>query len=266
MLKRFQLFELEDQPWFPGTIRDLATDYLHFMQSALKLDGALLPLAAWALAEGRTTRIVDLCSGGAGPIPRLISRLADEGVPATAVLTDLYPNIAAFERIAAASEGAITFASGSVDARVVPRELSGLRTLFNAFHHFRPADARAVLHAAAAARQPIAIFEVSQRSWQTVLPMVLTPLFVWISTIFIRPFRWQRILWTNLLPLVPLTCAWDGFVSQLRAYTPAELHQLCAGSSPMRWQIGQVAIAKGWGRLTFLVGVPADERDPGVGE
>ena len=30
-----------------------------------------------------------------------------------------------------------------------------------------------------------------------------------------------RMLWTYPVPLVPLTCWWDGIVSQLRAYTPA---------------------------------------------
>ena len=62
-----------------------------------------------------------------------------------------------------------------------------------------------MLHAAAAARQPIAIFEVSERSWRT-LPVLLTPLFVWLATPFMRPFLWRRLLWTYPLPLVPLTC------------------------------------------------------------
>jgi hypothetical protein len=31
-LPRLQLFELEDLAWFPRTIRNLATDYLQFMQ------------------------------------------------------------------------------------------------------------------------------------------------------------------------------------------------------------------------------------------
>ena len=52
--------ELEDQPWFPVTIRDLATDYLHFIETALKLDGMLAPLVARALTDSRTMRIVDL--------------------------------------------------------------------------------------------------------------------------------------------------------------------------------------------------------------
>ena len=257
-MRRFHLFELEDQPWFPAVVRDLATDYLHFLQHALKLEGALLPLVRKALSEGRTTKIVDLCSGGSGPVPALVERLNAEGRHVTATLTDLYPNVAAFEAIAAASRGAITFEPESVDARAVPPSLTGLRTIFNGFHHLKPSDARAVLHAAAAARQPIAIFDVSERSLRT-LPVVLTPLVVWLGTPFMRPFLWRRLLFTYPIPLVPLTCLWDGIVSQLRAYTVPELRQLAQGSAPMHWEAGQVPIAKGRGRLTFLIGTPPAE-------
>jgi len=255
-LKRLHLFELEDQSWFPGTIRDLATDYLHFMETALKLDSVLLPLVGRALAESGTTQIVDLCSGGSGPVPMLVEHLAVKGLPITATLTDLYPNIPAFEQIASTSNSRIAFATEPVDARAVPASLTGLRTLFNAFHHFAPEDARSVLHAAAAARQPIAIFELSERSARTI-PVVLVPLFVLLTTPFMRPFLWRRLLWTYLVPLVPLTCFWDGIVSQLRAYTPDELRGLAAGSAPMRWEIGQAPIVGGLGRLTYLIGVPA---------
>jgi uncharacterized membrane protein YqaE (UPF0057 family) len=113
-----------------------------------------------------------------------------------------------------------------------------------------------VLHAAAAARQPIAIFEVSDRTWKSVISILLTPLAVWLSTPFMRPFLWRRLFWTYLLPLVPLTCLWDGVVSQLRAYTVDELAGLCAGSAPMRWEHGHIPIARGQGRLTYLTGTP----------
>ena len=255
-MKRVHLFELEDQSWFPPTIRDLATDYLHFMEAALKFDAAILPLVERALRESRTAHIVDLCSGGSGPVPGLVRALHAKGVAVTATLTDLYPNIAAFEQIAAATDARVSFATESVDARAVPSSLTGLRTIFNGFHHLPPDDARSVLHAAAAARQPIAIFELSERSTRTI-PVVLVPLFVWLMTPFMRPFLWRRLLWTYLVPLVPLTCLWDGIVSQLRAYTVDELRGLTAGSAPMRWDIGQAPIAGGRGRLTYLIGVPA---------
>lgn len=254
-MRRLHLFELEDQPWFPATIRDLATDYLQFIQTRFRLDRAMAPLVRRVLEQSGATRIVDLCSGGSGPLLLLVKDLAAGGLALRATLTDLFPNAPAFEKIAGASGGLIDYEREPVDARRVPARLTGLRTLFNGFHHLTPADARAVLHAAAAARQPIAIFEVSERSLRT-LPVLLTPLFVWLVTPSMRPMTWRRLLWTYPLPLVPLTCLWDGIVSQLRAYTPAELRALCQGSAPMTWEIGQIPIAKGGGRLTYLIGFP----------
>lgn len=256
-MRRFQLLELEDQPWFPRSIRDLATDYLQFVQTALRFDEAMTPLVKRLMEETGTTRIVDLCSGGSGPLLLLARDLAAAGVPVRVTMTDLYPNVPAFEEIAARSDGRIGFEATPIDARQVPPALAGLRTLFNGFHHFKPDDARDVLHAAAAARQPIAIFEVSERRWSTLIAILLTPLFVWIATPFMRPFRWRRLFWTYLLPMVPFTCLWDGVVSQLRAYTLDELRALCEGSAPMRWQLGHVPITGGRGRLTYLIGCPA---------
>lgn len=252
-MPRLHLIELEDQPWFPRLIRDLATDYLQFVQVRFRIDRAMTPLVRRALDRSGATEIVDLCSGGSGPLLGIVGDLAAEGRTIHATLTDLFPNTPAFAAIADASRGRIGFERDPVDARDVPSRLVGLRTIFNGFHHFTPADARSVLHAAASARQPIAIFEVSERSLRT-LPVILTPLFVWIATAFMRPLTWRRLVWTYLVPLVPLTCLWDGIVSQLRAYTVQELEQLCGGSAPMHWEGGQVPIAKGRGRLTYLIG------------
>ncbi|HYT68492.1 MAG TPA: hypothetical protein VEL51_18845 [Vicinamibacterales bacterium] len=254
-MRRFHLFELEDQPWFPAVIRDLATDYLQFIQAHFRVDRAMAPIVRRALEATGTRRIIDLCSGGSGPLLLLVQDLAAEGIEVHATMTDLYPNVPAFTEIAEASQGHIGFERQSIDARDVPPGMTGLRTIFNGFHHLRPADARAVLHAAAAARQPIVIFEASERSARSIT-MVLTPLIVWIATPFMRPFKWRRLFWTYVLPMVPLTCFWDGIVSQLRAYTLRELRDLAAGSAPMRWEAGQLAIARGH-RLTYLVGFPS---------
>ena len=256
-MRRFHLLELEDQPWFPRTVRDLATDYLQFIQTRFRLDRAMTPIVRRVLDESETTRIVDLCSGGSGPLLLIVKDLADAGVPVHATLTDLFPNVPAFEKIAGQSDGRITYETGSVDARNVPAPLAGLRTIFNGFHHLTPEDARSVLHAAAAARQPIAIFELSERAWYTAIPILLTPLWVLIATPFMRPFLWRRLFWTYVVPGVPFTCLWDGMVSQLRAYTLDELRAFTAGSAPMRWDMGKLPIAKGLGHLTYLVGSPA---------
>jgi len=257
-MRRLHLFEIEDQAWCPATIRDLVTDYLHFVQTATSLHRTITPLIQEALKASGTTRIVDLCSGGSGPLPAVIADLNQAGTNATATLTDLFPNVLAFQRIANASNGTIGYVDAPVDARAVPRELTGLRTLFNGFHHFKPEDARAILLDAAEAGQPIAIFEASRRTVKTILPaIVLFPFFVWIATPFMRPFLWKRLLFTYPLPCVPLICLWDAVVSQLRAYTPEELRDLGEpAAGKMYWRAGFTPMATGPGMLTYLIGWP----------
>ena len=262
-LPRLQLVELEDLAWWPSEVRDLATDALHYLQTWLGLHRAVVPLLSDVLRRTGSRRIVDLCSGAGGLVPVLISELQQAGLQVEAVLTDRYPNLGGFERAAKATGGAITFEREAVDAREVPPHLSGVRTLFNGFHHFPPDVAAGVLRAAREAEQPIAIFEFPDRRVSAVARMVAVPLLVWLTTPFIRPFRWRRLLWTYLIPLVPLTCFWDGVVSQLRAYRPAELEALAARVSPgFCWQVGRMPVGRVPGSLTYMIGVPKNGASP----
>jgi len=260
-MPRLHLFELEDQPWFPAIIRDLATDYLHFIEARCALHRPAVPLVAEALRMSRATQIVDLCSGGGGPIPALLAELTTLGLTPEVTLTDRFPNTDAFQRVVAESRGRIAFRGEPVDARAVPPDLRGLRTLFNSFHHFRPGDGIAVLRNSAHAGQPIGIFEISDRSLRTLLSVVLlTPFMVAIATPFVRPFRWRRLLWTYVLPLVPMTCWWDGIVSQLRAYSPAELEKMAgiSGIGSFYWRAGRVRVGSVPVYQTYLIGYPND--------
>jgi hypothetical protein len=259
LLPRLQLAELEDFPWFPARIRDLATDYLEFIEARLGFAALVAPRLREALHAAGEARVVDLCSGGGGPVAQLQAELARNGDEVRFVLTDRFPNFPAFTRIAAANES-ISYSATPVDARRVPRDLTGLRTFFNAFHHFAPPDARAILAAAAKDRAPIAIFELSERSWRTLLSLLLTPLIVWLCTPFLRPVKWGRLLWTYLIPIVPLTCLWDGLVSQCRSYSPRELQALVAslGTTGFNWESGVIRHAALPANVTFLVGVPSE--------
>ena len=150
-IRRFQLVELEDLAWFPRVIRDLATDYLQFMETKMALHRPVVPLLADALRRTASTTVVDLCAGGSGPVVALRKELADAGVNVRFTLTDKYPNLPAFEQLSAKHPGIEGYAT-PVDATDVPRHLVGFRTIFNAFHHFKPSDARAVLQSAVTIR------------------------------------------------------------------------------------------------------------------
>ena len=267
-IPRLHLFELEDQPWFPALVRDLATDYLEFTQARFELHRPAARLLGEALRATGSTTVIDLGSGGGGPVSAICRALTAEGLDVAFTLTDRFPNVAAFRRRAAECPGRLGFAPDPVDARAVPPSLRGFRTLFNAYHHFRPEDASEVLRDAARAGQPIGVFEIPERTLPMLLPMlVLTPLLVLLATPFIRPLTWPRLLCTYAVPLVPLTCWWDGVVSQLRAYTPEELERLAksAGVENYRWTAGRVPLGSAPGGLTYLLGSPMPpERDSSV--
>ena len=65
-------------------------------------------------------------------------------------------------------------------------------------------------------------------------------------------------MFTYLLPLVPLTCWWDGIISQLRAYTVGELESLAsdAAGNSYEWRAGSIALPNSPGHLTYLLGLP----------
>ncbi len=259
-IKRLQLFEIMDQAWCPRTIRDSVTDYLEYVSSSTRPYRPVLPVIAAALRRSSSRQVVDLCSGAGGPWLWLQPVLAEMGVPISVCLTDKYPNVGAFRRSGHESNQAIRYHPQPVDARRVPGELTGFRTVFTAFHHFRPEEARAVLADAVRQRQGILVVEGIERSALALgLMLLVVPLMVPIVTPVIRPFRWSRLFWTYLIPLVPLIAVFDGLVSCLRTYTVAELRELAAGNGfeNYHWEIGALRNKPAPIPVTYLLGVPA---------
>lgn len=253
---RIHLAELEDQSWFPDVLRNAGTAYL---QLAARLTGQaayMVPTLARLLRSSGVTHIVDLGSGGAGPIGEVVAGLQEEGVDARAVMTDLYPSTAVLEGVAAASEGRLSVHPEPVDATAVPASLVGCRTLFNSFHHFRPEKARAILQNAVDAGEPIAVFEVVSRSASNLIAMLFSPIIVFLVVPFLRPFDWRWLLFTYLIPIIPFFVMYDGFVSCLRVYSLKELDALIASldTNGYAFETGQVQIGKQPAYVTYLVG------------
>jgi hypothetical protein len=259
-LPRLQLFEFEDLTWFPHTIRDLATDYLHFMETRFALHKPVVPLMREMLASSGTTSVVDLCSGGGGPVLSIYEALAEDDIHVHFTLTDKFPNTHAFQRLSSQYPSDIQYIADPVDATDVPKHLVGLRTMFNAFHHFAPRSARMVLEGAVQARQPIGIFEIPERSLLMIFLSLLTPIFIAVATPFIKPFRWKHLLWTYVIPLIPLTCWWDGLVSTCRAYTAAEMLAMTQGLDDYEWKADRIRVQGKAGHLTYLLGIPRSSR------
>ena len=235
-------------------------DYLRFMISALGIYRPIAPLLAEGLVRTRQTHILELGAGAGGGIETVLANLRTHGHPdITITLTDLYPQPAAWADIARRTRGAIGYAPAAVDALAVPGHLAGFRTLFSAFHHFPPAAATALLRDAVRARTGIGVFEGAGQHWaELLLALTVLPVAQLLLTPFFRPFRLSRLVFTYLIPIIPICTIWDGSVSLLRMYSPPELLALAHAADPtgqFEWQAGKKR--HWWGpQVTYLIGWP----------
>ena len=261
-MPRFELSEIHDHPRFPAFLRDLVTDALQVIWDFGDFYKPIVPRLRDAMDACGTCQVVDLCSGGGGPWLRLCQDFKEQQhFPLTVCLTDKYPNREAFERTKAAAKASVAFCERPVDATRVPEELQGFRTMFSSFHHFGPEAARSVLRAAVESRQGVGIFEAAKRSPRTMLLIFWVPVMALALTPRIKPFRWARLFWTYLLPVIPFVLWYDGLVSCLRTYSQAELRALVEGIPGARWEMGEAQ--SGLLPVTYMIGSPvAPEAKP----
>lgn len=251
-LRRQSWFEIHDQAWFPGFLRDLVTEALEAVWNDNHTYRAIAGRLREAVEESGAGQIVDLCSGGGGPWLGLYEDVA-AGKPLRVVLTDLYPNQRLLRQ--KLPEG-ITARAEPVNAGCVPAELSGFRTIFSSFHHFDPEAAEAMLADAFRRREGIAVFEGARRDVLTLALVAGVPLLALKCAAMARPVRWRRILWTWVIPVVPAMLYIDGVLSCLRSYSLEDLRELTRGlaAADYRWEIGEAA--GGRVAVRYLMGVP----------
>jgi hypothetical protein len=258
-MRRIHAFELEDQSWMPTVLREAGMAYLRFMGARLKTEERLRPLIEGALSRSGEREILDLCSGGGGPMLDLAEALTADGCGVPITLTDRYPDPSAIGLVEASGVPGLRYETESVDAMDVTGDRKGLRTLFNAFHHLKPDQAQGVLASAVAGRRPIAVFEILRRKPLAVLGMLGVPLAVLLLVPFLRPFRLAWIPLTYLIPAIPLFILWDGLVSCFRIYNEEELMSMARAADPdgrLAWEVHDIPVPAQSFPGIALIGIP----------
>jgi len=258
---RDYLFEFEDLAWFPNTIRESMTDYLRFLITKVDFYRPAVPFLIEGMKNSNASRIIDLCSGGGGAIEQIQNELNTQSEKEIKIiLTDKYPNTSAYQYLSAKTKGGISFIDTSVDAADVPANLTGFRTIFSGFHHFGKLTAKSVLKNAVDARSGIGIFDGGDKNILAILAILLVhPLVFFFFTPFFRPFRFSRLIFTYIIPVIPFCTVWDGIVSIIRLYRPNELLQIAneITSENYKWKAGKLKCRYGL-NMTFLIGYPVD--------
>jgi hypothetical protein len=259
-MKRMHLFEFMDLSWYPKLLRDLQTNILLAIMTRSPAFDSAVPYIDGLLEQTESHQVIDLCSGASGPWPRLVGKLAFPD--ARVLLSDKYPNVRMFTEIEDQTRGRVTGATYSVDALQVPASLQGVRTIFTAFHHFREQEIDLILADAQAQGQALCVFDYVPNK---VMVLALSPLTFVISflqffflSFTVRPFTWKQLLFTNILPIVPIVAAWDGFVSAMRKYDAEALRSIVTGrdTATYTWEVGTDRSYSQATPLTYLVGKP----------
>lgn len=236
-MKRIHLFEFEDISWFPRSWRSYLTRLLVVLHRMMGLSPVIASELSVLLKQQGLTQIVDLGSGSGGMLPSIREELVREpGLEETTiVLTDKFPEHELVSVFQGGAVPGISYCEESVDATQLDNAPEGLKTMMNVFHHLPPSLAREVLRSAQENKQSLFVYEMGTNPlpivvWWLLLPVSLSFLMLMslVMTLFVRPLRWQQLVLTYLVPILPFCYAWDGQVSLARIYNKSDLQELLA--------------------------------------
>jgi hypothetical protein len=261
-MKRKELFEFEDYPALPSWIRSSLTRLiivLHRLQGSAAI---LANLIRDVRSKSNFSQVYDFGSGSGGPMPEVARALDEDQIEIR--LSDLHPDAKQVQAIQALNIENLDYRSESVDATKAELPGDSLRTMINSFHHCDPQMATGILKDAVSKRQPILIYEMGENKipfllWVLLLPLsfVIMILMTWVITPMSKP-RIEQVLFTYLIPIIPLIFAWDGQASVMRMYTFSDLKELLKGvpSENYQWEMDQAKNAKGKVQGYYLMGYP----------
>lgn len=132
----------------------------------------------------------------------------------------------------------------------------GLFVMVNAFHQLPVTEAKDLLKSIAEHKQPLVIVEGNNDSlWQIVGMTVFVPLSVLLATPFVKPFRWSRLFFTYIIPILPLILMIDGCIALIKLYNPDDLREITASLHipDYQWEAGKKDNGRG-GKIIYLTG------------
>lgn len=266
-MKRIQLFEFEDFNWFPSWLRVCMTNLIVILQRMIGVPEVLAALIGNVLKRKNISQIVDLGSGSGGAMPDVMASLhkIEELKKVSLIMTDLYPSQEMLKKFNSNEPVDLKYHETSVDATNIATAPEGLKTMVNCFHHMPPKKAKEILASAQRANQPLLIYEMGENNiplliWWLLLPISLVILIIMVlfMTPFVKPLTWRQIVFTYLIPIIPICYAWDGQASLPRMYTLNDLDVLLEGlgSENYTWEKGQAKKKNGKKVGTYLLGLP----------
>ena len=228
-MKRKHLPQISQQKWFPGFLRNCIHEFMTWFVGKVHAAKPFLPVI-------------------------------QEGLEYTDSIIALEANVGAgFETVEGMIDPQITVKRMDIQ-NFDPRE-EGLYLFVNCFHQLRPEKALSMLDEISKNNQPVVMVEGNNDSlWQVVGMTVFVPLTVLLTAPFVKPFRVSRLIFTYLIPILPIVTLIDGFLALFKLYAPDDLNQLVGSleNNAYQWKSGKSDNGRG-GKIIYLIGHPVSD-------
>lgn len=270
-MKRLELFEFEDFQWLPNFIRSGVTRLIMVLHRMMGTSDVIARILNQTQKNCAFDRVVDMGAGSGGPMIDIFNNLEKHNLSPSLqlILTDLYPNPKTIDSIKKKEYSNITYSDQPLNAKDLSKAPKGLKTMIASFHHMSPNTAQEILHSAEKNHQPILIYEIAANTipvlvWWILLPISLLILIIMtlVMTPFVRPLTWKQLIFTYLIPVIPIVYAWDGQASIMRTYTFDDIKSLLgAPKSPhYQWKIEEAKKENGKTAGYYILGYPVFDK------
>lgn len=225
-MKRKQAPQITNAKWFPNFLTRCVHEFMTWFVNKVNAAKPFIPLIEEGLQHAERIVVINKkCGAGFETVDRLL----DEKIKRVFVDADYFT----------ASE-------------------EGLYLSVNSFHQFSVDEAKDILKQIAENKQPVVVVEGNNDSlWQVFGMTVIVPLTVLLTAPFVKPFRFERILFTYIIPVLPIVTFFDGFMALFKLYAPKDLDELTTSikAEGYSWRTGKLDNGRG-GKIIYLIGYP----------
>ncbi|RXR29429.1 hypothetical protein EQG68_13160 [Flavobacterium piscinae] len=225
-MKRKQITQIINVRWFPKFLKTLVAEFLSWFVLKVNATKPFIPVIEDILNKTYNKRIINIEFGiGAGI--ETVKPFLNDGVKVDSI---------AISNFNTSEKGVYLFV--------------------NSFHQLNASEAKKILQNIEESGNPVVVVEGNNDSlWQIVGMTVFVPLTVLLTAFFVKPFRISRIIFTYLIPILPIVIVIDGCIALLKLYNPTDLLALTSSleNNNYEWKAGKNDNGRG-GKIMYLTG------------
>lgn len=225
-MKRKQITQIINVGWFPKFLKTLIAEFLSWFVVKVNATKPFIPVIEDVLNKTNHNRIINIEFDVGAGIETVKPFLKDD------VTVD------------------------SIHITNFNTSEKGVYLFVNSFHQLNSEKAKKILQDIVDSGNPVVVVEGNNDSlWQIVGMTVFVPLTVLLTAFFVKPFRISRVIFTYLIPILPIIIVIDGCIALLKLYNPTDLLELTSSleRNNYEWKAGKNDNGRG-GKIMYLTG------------